>query len=191
MENRVQARMVCMQKIGWGGGCRLLIGTQSLCGVELAHRTESSGRARDAQEHKTFVGISGDTGRKLLRATLNAEGHGGGNCAEGNLNCSVCVRKRSAMPRNLCSGHSTIWLGPWRNHRPFSQPAANAGAAKASLDGVCAEGGGGVSRAVVRGFYPLSLPVPRTMHFNASLSSGANFARLSLLCLALISMALL
>ncbi|MCU1720298.1 hypothetical protein [Pseudomonas sp. 5P_5.1_Bac1] len=87
-------------------------------GVSALGRTESSGRARDAQERKTFVGISGDTGRKLLRATLNAEGHGGGtlSAADVTARLTTMANQHLVTYRSRLTGPAIVSAETWATH---------------------------------------------------------------------------
>jgi hypothetical protein len=60
-------------------------------GVKQIGGRESSGRAKDGGERTVYVGISGDTGRALLRDTLNAENVDGGGWTTGDVTAALGV----------------------------------------------------------------------------------------------------
>lgn len=87
-------------------------------GVASLGRTESSGRARDGHERKTYVGVSGETGRTLLRETLNSEGHGGGNLSKADVTTRLTAMANQHLVtyRSKQSGPAIVSAEMWATH---------------------------------------------------------------------------
>ncbi len=87
-------------------------------GVVGIGKSEASGRARDSQERTVFVGISGATGRTLLRETLNADGHGGGTLTNAQVIADLTLMADTELNkyRSKKSGRAITQAENWTTH---------------------------------------------------------------------------